>query len=293
MTTSNDARRPRLNRLIELWECGEPALGCFARFRDPEGAAYYANSRQDFVVYDLEHTPADFAQLRTFLQFMLDRGQLLAKGNAQPDVVPIVRLPANGAERSQWLIKQVLDVGAYGLLAPHIRNVEDARALLSNARYPHRPEQAGIPAGERGASPFNAARYWGVSTNEYLARADLWPLNPEGELAMVALIESREGVANIRRILTEAPGLAAIFVGTYDLSTALGHPGQMDHPETEAALQEVLAVATELRVPCGVSVHRGTVEKRLREGFKLLVAAGTPGEIEGTLELGRRLCGRQ
>lgn len=289
MTTPADDRQPRLNRLIELWERDLPALGCFAKFRDPEGAAYYASAPQDFVVYDLEHTPADFAQLRIFLQFMIDRGRLLAKGNGQPDVVPLVRIPANGSERSQWLIKQVLDAGAYGLLAPHIKNTEDARALVSNVRYPHRPGNAQTPPGERGVSPFGAARYWGVSAADYLERADTWPLNPSGEIAIVALIESREGVENIRRILTEAPGIAAIFVGTYDLSTALGYPGQMDHPETEAALQQVLAVATELRIPCGVPVNRGSIEQRLRQGFKMLVAAGTPGEIEETLRLGRQL----
>ncbi|HEY7759223.1 MAG TPA: hypothetical protein VIA64_07400 [Burkholderiales bacterium] len=56
----------RLNRMIELWEQGKPAFGSFARFRDAAGAQYYAASQQDFVIFDLEHGPADFGELRTF-----------------------------------------------------------------------------------------------------------------------------------------------------------------------------------------------------------------------------------
>ncbi|NJN06250.1 MAG: hypothetical protein HC814_07645 [Rhodobacteraceae bacterium] len=96
--------------MIELWEQGKPAFGSFARFRDADGALYYTASQQDFVIFDLEHGPADFAQLRVFLQFMLDRGALLRQGNLQPNVVPLARIPSNGGERNQWVIKQVLDL---------------------------------------------------------------------------------------------------------------------------------------------------------------------------------------
>src|SRR5688572_21389120 len=82
------AQQVRLNKLIELWEQGKPAFGSFARFRDSTAAQYYASSQMDFVIFDLEHGPADFTEMRVFLQFMLDRGSLLRKGNLQPDVVP-------------------------------------------------------------------------------------------------------------------------------------------------------------------------------------------------------------
>jgi 4-hydroxy-2-oxoheptanedioate aldolase len=283
----------RLNRMIELWEQGKPAFGSFARFRDAGGAQYYAGSQQDFVIFDLEHGPADFGELRIFLQFMLDRGALLKKGNLQPDVVPLARIPSNGAERNQWVIKQVLDMGVYGLMSPHIPTPEDAHALVANSRYPQKlraPDRD--PPGERGVAPANAARYWGISVPEYFERADVWPLDRRGEIAVIAMIESREGVDNIRRILMEAKGIAAVFVGPNDLSTSLGYPGQMDHPETEKAVQRVLAVTKELGVPCGILVTRANIEKRVREGFQYLVLAGTPGEIEEAIRIGRKLSGR-
>jgi 4-hydroxy-2-oxoheptanedioate aldolase len=284
----------RLNRMIELWEQGKPAFGSFARFRDAAGAQYYAASQQDFVIFDLEHGPADFGELRTFLQFMLDRGALLKKGNLQPDVVPLARIPSNGAERNQWVIKQVLDLGVYGLMSPHIPTPGDARALVANSRY---PQKAGAPdndpPGERGVAPANAARYWGISVPEYFERADAWPLDRRGEIAVIAMIESREGVDNIRGILTQAKGIAAVFIGPNDLATSLGYPGQTEHPETEKAVQRVLAVTRELGVPCGILVTRANIEKRVREGFQYLVLAGSPGEIEEAIRVGRKLSGRE
>jgi 4-hydroxy-2-oxoheptanedioate aldolase len=204
----------RLNRMIELWEQGKPAIGAFARFRDADAAAYYAQSQLDFVIFDLEHGPADFTQLRTFLQFMVDKAQLMKKGNLQPNVTPLVRIPSNGSEKNQWVIKQVLDVGAFGLMAPHIRNTDEARALVANARYPQKVGASDAePAGERGVSPAAAARYWGVPVPEYFEKADAWPLDPKGEVAVIAMVESGEAVRNIRAMLTETKGIAAVFIG--------------------------------------------------------------------------------
>ena len=284
----------RLNKMIELWEQGKPAFGSFARFRDAGGAQYYASSQQDFVIFDLEHGPTDFGELRTFLQFMLDRGALLKKGNLQPDVVPLARIPSNGAERNQWVIKQVLDMGVYGFMSPHIPTPEDARALVANSRYPQKLGAPDMdPLGERGVAPANAARYWGIPVPEYFERADAWPLDRKGEIAVIAMIESRQAVDNIREILTQGKGIAAVFIGPNDLSTSLGYPGQMDHPETEKAVQQVLAVTKQLGVPCGILVSRANIEKRVREGFQYLVLAGTPGEIEDAIRVGRKLAGRE
>ena len=283
----------RLNRMIELWEQGKPAFGSFARFRDAAGAQYYAGSQQDFVIFDLEHGPADFGELRTFLQFLLDRGALLKKGNLQPDVTPLARIPSNGTERNQWVIKQVLDLGVYGFMAPHIPTPEDARALVANARYPQKRGAVDVdPPGERGVAPANAARYWGIPVPEYFERADAWPLDRKGELAVIAMIESGQAVDNIRAILTQNKGIAAVFIGPNDLSTSLGFPGQVDHPETEAAVQQVLAASKALGVPCGILVTRANIEKRVREGFQFLVLAGTPGEIEDAIRVGRKISGR-
>jgi 4-hydroxy-2-oxoheptanedioate aldolase len=283
----------RLNRMIELWEQGKPAFGTFARFRDPDGALYYASTDLDFVIFDLEHGPADFTQLRVFLQFMVDKSRLLKKGNLQPNVVPLVRIPSNGGETNQWVVKQALDAGAFGMMAPHIANTEDALAVVSASRYAQRLEAKDQdPPGERGAAPTNAARYWGVSVAEYFERADLWPLDAKGELALIAMIESEAGVENAKEMLSDAKGIAAVFIGPTDLSTSLGYAGQPEHPEVEKAIQEVLAVTKELKIPCGILVTKGNIEKRVKEGFRFLVIGGTPGEVEEAVKMGRAVNGK-
>ncbi len=284
----------RLNRMIEIWEQGKPVFGTFARFRDPDGALYYAGTDLDFVIFDTEHGPTDFNQLRVFLQFMVDKSRLLKKGNLQPNVVPLVRIPGNGAEGNQWTVKQALDSGAFGLMAPHIANLDEALAIVSASRYPQKIDAKDQePAGERGAAPGNAARYWGVSVPEYFERADLWPLDAKGELALIAMIESEAGVENAKEMLSEAKGIAAVFIGPTDLSSSLGYAGQPEHPEVEKAIQEVLAVTKELNIPCGILVNKGNIEKRVQEGFRFLVIAGTPGEVEDAAKMGRAASGRQ
>jgi 4-hydroxy-2-oxoheptanedioate aldolase len=258
-----------------------------------DAAIYYAGSELDFVIFDLEHGATDFTQFKVFLQFMVDKAQIAKKGNLQPNVVPLARIPSNGSERNQWVIKQVLDAGAYGLMAPHIADADEARFLVASSRYTQKVGAADRePAGERGVSPANAARYWGIPVAEYFDRADTWPLDPRGEIAVIAMIESGEGVRNVRAMLSQVKGIAALFIGPHDLSTSLGFSGQPEHPETERAIQSVLAAAKEAGVPCGILVNRNNIEKRVREGFKYLVLSGAPGDIEEALRLGHRAAGR-
>ncbi len=293
VSSPGSAADTRLNRMIELWAAGQPAFGVFARFRGADGALYYANSGYDFVIFDLEHGAADFSQFREFLQFMVDRGMVLRKGSLQPDTVPIARVPGNGSERNQWTIKQALDAGAYGLMAPHVATVDEARHLVASSRYTQAVGAADVePRGERGVAPGHAARYWGLGVADYMRRADAWPLDPQGELAVIAMIESGEGVRNARAILTQVPGIAAVFIGPNDLSTSLGYPAQPNHPETERAIQQVLRVCLETGIACGILVTREDIEKRVQQGFRFLVIAGSPGDSEAALALGRRAARR-
>jgi 4-hydroxy-2-oxoheptanedioate aldolase len=287
------AGEPRLNRMIETLDNGSPVFGTFARFRDADGGAYYGGTELDFVLFDMEHGPTDVNQLRTFLLGMIDRGRQLKKGNLQLDVTPIVRVPANGIEKNQWMIKQALDAGRFCVMTPHIANVDEARHAVVSTRYPQASGVADFePAGERGVAPGYAARYWGLSVPDYMAKADIWPLDRAGELALLVIIEDRDGVNNVREILAKVPGISAIFIGPFDLSTSLGVPAQPNHPLTEQAVQKVLAACKEYDVPCGILANKANVEKRLKEGFRLLVLFGSPGEIEDSLRLGKTAAGR-
>src|SRR5436309_13569563 len=116
---------PRLNPAIRALESGKPA---FVTFSPPEiGAAQsIAAAPYDGVVFEAEHNPYDIRALRDCLQYMLNRRQLVERGSLAPPVTPIIRIPANGGEMNQWLAKQVLDIGAYGVVWPHISTVDEA-----------------------------------------------------------------------------------------------------------------------------------------------------------------------
>ena len=167
---------PRLNPAIRALESGKPA---FVTFSPAEigaaqaiGAAAY-----DGVVFEMEHNPYDIRQLRDCMQYMLDRAQILKSGSLAPAVAPFVRIPPNGGEMNQFIAKQVLDIGVYGIVWPHVTTVEEARNAVQACRYP-RPREAAYyePAGMRGDAPRTAARYWGIDQQTYYKRADTWPL---------------------------------------------------------------------------------------------------------------------
>lgn len=267
----------RLNRTIELLEQGKPTFGIFSKDRSLDNARELAKSDLDFIIIDMEHGPFNTETLRSFLLGMTDKRALLEKGNLQPNVTPIVRVPSNGREQLQFLAKQVLDVGAFGVMFPYVCNKEEALNAIRSVRYPQRKGAPDMePAGIRGNAPGNAVWYWGVS--DYTDRADVWPLDPRGELLIMIQIETPEGVNNIDDILS-VPGIGAIFIGPYDLSMSLGHPNELTNPEVEASVQQVLKSCKAHKVPCGIlATGPADVEKRIREGFRI-VTVGFDGGI--------------
>ena len=117
---------PRLNPAIRALESGKPA---FVTFSPAEvGAAQSIGAAgYDAVVFEMEHNPYDIRTLRDCMQYMLDRAQILKSGSLAPAVAPMVRIPPNGGELNQFIAKQVLDIGVYGIVWPHVSTVEEAR----------------------------------------------------------------------------------------------------------------------------------------------------------------------
>jgi 4-hydroxy-2-oxoheptanedioate aldolase len=134
------AEKMRYNKIIDLLEHGKPV---FSTSTVPNGnlddLTYIADADYDAVIIEMEHEGFSFTTLRTSLQVLLNRKRIAEKGNLQPDVVPMVRIPPNARERDQWVIKQALDTGVYGLVLPHLNTVEDAQAAVAAARYPQVP----------------------------------------------------------------------------------------------------------------------------------------------------------
>ena len=282
---------PRLNGVIRALEQGQPA---FVTFSPPEtsGAQAIGDASYDGVVFEMEHGPYDIRTLRDCMQYLLNRRQIVMSGSLAPAVTPFVRIPPNGGEQNQWVAKQVLDSGVYGVIWPHVSTVEDARNAVSACRYP-RPKTAPRyePAGQRGDAPAAAARYWGLTQPEYYQRADVWPLAPDGEIVVVVMCEEVRAINNLRDILREVKGIGVVLIGEGDLSQDLGYARQYEHPTVAAAIAEILSICKEAGVVCGhPHVDASNVERILDQGFRWLMAS--PERTFSALQLGRKAAQR-
>ena len=243
----------RMNGIIERFEKGELSFN---------GEAFQ-------LMPDLEHNPFRRDDLEDAL------AALRPPGSTQPTLAPIVRIPYEADQDYKHIVKQLLDVGVMGIILPGVRTQDEALRLVQTMRYPpQKMSEYPEPEGLRGWSPGGALRLWGLDETEYARKADLWPLNPEGELLAIAMIETPEAVANIREILS-VPGLGAVLIGQADLSMELGvgTPGANRYAlEVEAAVAEVAAACLELKKLCG-SYQSPDVATRVAQGFRLFTVA--------------------
>ncbi len=280
----------RLNGVIRALEQGHPA---FTAFCPPEvdAALAFSTTRYDGITFEMEHNIWDARGLRDCLQYLLNRKQIADSGSIAPHVTPFVRVPPNGSEMNQVFAKQALDLGAYGIIWPHISTVQEAYNAVGACRYP-RLKSAPLyePAGIRGDGPSTAMRYWGLSQQDYYKKADVWPLNPHGEIFVILMIEDSKGVENLDDILKNVPGIGAVLIGEGDLSQELGFPRQYEHPEVLAAMAKVVATCKKHNVVVGhPHVEANNAERILKEGYRFLMCA--PTRSYAGLDKARQLAG--
>jgi 4-hydroxy-2-oxoheptanedioate aldolase len=285
------AEIPRLNGVIKALEEGKTAFTTFSP-ADIDSAAALGAAPLDGVVFEMEHGPFDAPNLRDALQHMLSRRQILDGGTLSPAVTPMVRIPPNGGEMNQWIAKQVLDLGIYGIVFPHISTVDEAWNAVRACRYPRMPEAANYnPPGIRGDAPTRAARYWGLTSQEYYARADVWPLAPQGEVLVIIQCEDLLAIDNLPSILKEVPGIGVVLIGEGDLSQEMGHPREYDHPDVAAAINTILRICKENNVACGhPHPDADNMDRLVQEGYKFLMPSA--GRSFAVLNQMRSLAGR-
>src|SRR5688572_20460390 len=283
---------PRLNGIIKQLEQGKNTFVSFAP-ADVGYAVTAATEPYDGIVFEMEHGPYDITALRDCLQYLLNRRQIVESGSIAPAVTPMVRIPPNGAEMNQWVAKQVLDSGVFGIVWPHVSTVQEAYNAVASCRYA-RPTGAPrfAPRGQRGDAPAAAARYWGLTQLEYYQRADVWPLDPKGEILVAIMCEDVEGIKNLPKILKEVPGIGVVIIGEGDLSQNLGFPRQYKHPSVVSAMGEIAAICKENNVACGhPHVEADNVEECVKLGYRWLMPR--PARSNSVLESARKLSGRK
>jgi 4-hydroxy-2-oxoheptanedioate aldolase len=281
----------RTSPLVSLLEADKPTFALWVNYYGvgsdyQTAASAQANKNYDFLLYDLEHQPYDLGQLRRFLWDLIDPGEVAAHGRGAIKPV-IARLPANGREMNEWVIKQVLDTGVAGIMMPHIETAEQALNVVAAARYPQVPGTDDfLPEGHRGFSPAVPQRYWGfgpAQINDYLEAVDVWGLDPAGELVLVFIIESKLGVENIRQIakaLSDAHVKAILWAGGGDLSLSYGESFMLDNsPNTLAGIEAILEAGKEFGLPVGMN-HTLQAEDDYAKGARAFFSIG-PSALGG------------
>jgi 4-hydroxy-2-oxoheptanedioate aldolase len=254
----------RFNHLISVLERGEVAhAGGFLLPGNPDMALEYGALDYDAVYIDTEHSGFESRELANTLHY------LARPGSPYGQPTPLVRLPPSGREHNQFWAKQALDRGVFGLLFPHIETVEEAQAAVVASRYPQMVNtEYPVPAGQRGCGPRIT---WGLSDQEYYERADLWPLNPDGEILLMMIIESAAGVENIADIAREVKGIGAVWAGSADMALSLGAGPDFGGEAVQAAQQRVLEACQENDIPCCVAcVSPEDAEQRREQGYRIL-----------------------
>jgi 4-hydroxy-2-oxoheptanedioate aldolase len=231
------------NNLVSLLAAGKPAIGVWTRtINGPYIARVLATSDVDFIVADVEHDIYDFSALHAFLLEVLDF-HLRYRTHPRPAPSVLVKLGHRGGWDPRYEIAETLRVGpAGGVWVPHVESRADAERIISTFNQSEQSAMEGLNLPGQGG---------------HTHVSPLWPLNPKGQLMVVVMIETAEGVRNMKEII-ETPGIAA--VDTAHLS------------ESEDA--QVLKLCLERGVIAAISANQDNVKAKLAAGYKM-ISVGT------------------
>ena len=197
----------RVNRVKELWEKQQVAIGGWLTIPSGISTEIMAHQEWDAVTIDMQHALVSVSDMVPMITAI-----------STTEVTPFVRVP--------WLepgiIMKALDAGSYGVICPMINTREDAVRFVSYCRY--------APQGTRSFGPARAVLYAG---NDYVMQANR-------NILTLAMIETKKAMDNIDEIST-VEGLDAVFVGPSDLGLSLGYaPGVHDEPVLMEAIEKIL-----------------------------------------------------
>jgi 4-hydroxy-2-oxoheptanedioate aldolase len=259
----------RINRAIELLEQGQP-IYYTGSHEGTEGSFQQgvkdAQTWADYISYDMEHAPFDVKGLADYMRGLAEGGPTKS-GHRTPAV--IVNVPVNGTDEATvranaWMFQQVLATGVHGILLCHADAPGAVRAFIEAVRPPASGGRRGVHGNP------TAARIWGISTDEYGEKADVWPLNPKGELLLGLKLEDKYALENAEAN-SKVPGVAFAEWGPGDMAYSLGvknGPGPLP-PLMAAARAKVFAATRASKIFFLNSVNADNVVDMIKEGVMI------------------------
>ena len=274
----------RINRAIELLEQGQPIYYTDAREISYDAGKEMAATWADYIRIETEHEAFDVRGIGEFMRGLADGGPTRS-GHRTPAV--LVTVPTDGTSEAvvranAWMVKQVLAQGVHGVVLPHAETPEAVRAFVESCRYSFQQLGVGqgLDVGRRGhKGQAFASEVWGLPVQEYLKRADVWPLNSEGEIIVGIKIENRRALENAESS-ANVPGITYGEWGAGDMAMSFGYPDAHDPPYPEAvsqARERVKAALHEAGLFFLDLVFPDTVVEMIDEGL-MIGSCGPAGE---------------
>ena len=282
----------RLNPMIELMTAKKPVFGLYApsnrRFGGPGGQApaapapapktaahlaaeALANSNTDYI-FDGSMEGGMERALPAFTDFVkgMAASGSFSKKNGQlthPLVVKMHEIAPDVKVATESIGKQ-LNLGVSGIMCVSVETAAEAEAGIKAMRFKSK-------GGTRSEDVGQAPTLWGMSEKEYKEKADVWPLNPNGELINWTIIESKAGLDNVRQIAA-VKGIGVLWPGAGTLrglfsTTDASGARKLDEAAWEAAIQKVLSACKEFNIACGYPANANDIELRMKQGFSVFV----------------------
>lgn len=211
----------------------------------------------DWLFIDAEAIPLTQPDIRALI--------LAAEGTG---AAPVVRTN----DDNPALLRQILDMGAEGVIIPLVGTAAQARAIVAATRF--------APLGERGVTPGRAQGYgYSADITEYLATAN-------EQTAVIVMIEDAAGVENVDEIAA-VEGLDGLFVGPGDLAISLGCPGQPLHADMRSAYEAISVAARRNHIVAGTFPASREMHDLCRELGYSFFLAGLDTRLLGAAGQGR------
>jgi len=286
----------RLNPIIATQEKGLPVLGiahpAIARggrgrnaAADPAAPAPPPIVLADVAKETVAYKRADYlftsGTSDTFLSYMEEITKAGGSMRTHPFTAKIGIWNRNAENVNAAIIRQ-LGAGHVGVSMEAVESAQEVRDVIKAIRL----TSAGGTRPETGLE--KAAAYWGLSVDEYKKKADVWPLNKNGEIMISVIIESLPGLEKVREIVAE-PGVGQVFAGY----GTLGQVFRGDQAGREAASARILAACKEFKVPCGFPTNNpAEIEQRMKEGWSVFIMQRRDENGLAAVETARKLSGR-
>jgi 2-keto-3-deoxy-L-rhamnonate aldolase RhmA len=216
--------------------------GIWSIIPSPTLAEIVALSKIDFQIFDMEHGNYDFGTLENSIRTSESLG-----------CSPFVRIGGLDANATQ----KALDLGAHGIIYPQVHNHLDARVAVNYTKYP--------PLGQRGFNPFTRVQNYSLNQSQGTGK------NSNDFSMTGVIIESKSAAKDLDRIL-DTDALEIFYLGAYDMSVALGCPGDMKNPELIKFMESSIKKIIDKKKIAGVMAQSPeAVEQYIQLGAQLIV----------------------